>query len=97
MILNFVDIIILKRLKEAQLSSGYDVMQHLNRRFRFLPSPGTVYSALYSLERQNLIEARTDQGKTTYKLTKRGEEHLKSISCATDTTKAFFSYLFSGH
>ena len=60
---NFLDIIILKHLKNNSPISGYDVIKLLHKRFHMLPSPGTVYSLLYSLERQNLIEGTDNRGK----------------------------------
>jgi DNA-binding PadR family transcriptional regulator len=90
-----MDIIILKQLKNNSSSSGYDVIKYLHKKFHMLPSPGTIYSILYTLERQNLIEGKMNQRKRVYKLTLLGEKHLKNIVDTKTHIQAFFSYIFS--
>lgn len=92
---NFMDLIILKHLKNSQPISGYDVIKYLHRKFHMLPSPGTVYSLLYSLERQNLIQGKTNNGKRMYKLTNQGEKLLTNIHTARTNIQFFFSCIFS--
>ena len=75
--------------------SGYDVIKYLHKNFRMLPSPGTVYSILYSLERQELIEGRMDQGKRVYNLTSQGETCLKDIGITKTRIQALLSHVFS--
>jgi DNA-binding PadR family transcriptional regulator len=90
-----MDIIILKHLKNNHPMSGYDVIKYLHKKFHMLPSPGAVYSLLYSLERKNLIKGNTNQGKRVYKLTNRGEELLREISITRNHIHAVFSSVFS--
>lgn len=90
-----MDIIILKHLKNNHPISGYDIIKHLHQKFHMLPSPGTVYSVLYSLERQNLIQGRISNGKRVYKLTKQGEKRLTNIHTAETNIQSFLSYIFS--
>jgi DNA-binding PadR family transcriptional regulator len=90
-----MDIIILKHLKNNHPMSGYDVIKYLHRKFHMLPSSGTVYSLLYALERQKLIEGRIDNGKRVYKLTSQGEKLLKNICTAKNNIQSFLSYIFS--
>jgi DNA-binding PadR family transcriptional regulator len=90
-----MDIIILKHLKNNHPMSGYDVIKYLHKNFHMLPSPGAVYSLLYSLERKNLIKGNTNQGKRVYKLTNRGEELLREISITRNYIHAVFSSVFS--
>jgi len=52
---NFRGIMILAELKTGPLS-GYDVISLVQNRFHLLVSSGIVYSLLYSLERNGLIE-----------------------------------------
>jgi DNA-binding PadR family transcriptional regulator len=87
-----MDMIILNYLKCNPLVSGYEIMMHLHKRFNVLVSPGTIYSALYALERQNLVEADNDQGKRTYKLTKKGEIE---IQITKESINAVLSSIFS--
>jgi len=53
---NFMDILILAQLREGLPMSGYDFIAFIHKKFRILMSPGTVYSVLYSLERDGLIK-----------------------------------------
>jgi DNA-binding PadR family transcriptional regulator len=90
-----MDIIILKHLKNNNHISGYDVIKHLHQKFHMLLSPGTVYSILYSLERQNLIQGYVNNGKRVYKLTKQGEKFLANICTAKTSIQSFLSDVFS--
>jgi DNA-binding PadR family transcriptional regulator len=90
-----MDIIILKHLKNNHPMSGYDVIKYLHKKFHMLPSPGTVYSILYSLERQNLIEGKMNQGKRVYKLANQGENLLNQICSTRNNIKSVLSSIFS--
>ena len=92
---DFLDIIILKHLKNGRLLSGYDVIRLLHRKFHILTSPGTVYSILYSLERQNLIEGMMEQGKRLYRLTGEGEKLLGQTCGTNDHIQAVIFSIFS--
>ncbi len=70
---NFMDILILSMLRAAPLS-GYDVITSIFTKFDFLPSSGSVYSLLYALEREGLIQGGWNGRKRVYTLTQRGEE-----------------------
>ena len=52
---SFMDTIIMTELQNGPIS-GYDVISYIHNKFGFLASSGTVYSLLYSLERNGLIE-----------------------------------------
>ena len=96
LIQNFMDIIVLKLLRNNHLTSGYDLIRHFHERFRMLVSSGTVYSILYSLERQGFLEGNFDGRRRVYKLTKQGEEFLKKICLTHERSYAVFSSIFSG-
>lgn len=49
--------------------SGYDIITYIHNKHGFLVSSGTVYSLLYALERNNLIEGIWIDRKRVYKLT----------------------------
>jgi len=70
---NFMDILILSELRRAPMS-GYDVITSIFRRFNFLPSSGSIYSLLYTLEREGLIKGGWNGRKRIYVLTSKGEE-----------------------
>ncbi len=59
--------------------SGYDIIGFIHNKFRMLVSSGTVYSLLYSMEREGLIKGRWNQRKRVYMLTEKGEETIKAI------------------
>jgi len=80
---NFLDILVLAELRNGPLS-GYDVIAFIHNKFRLLVSSGTVYSLLYSLERDGLIAGSWSQRKRVYKLTDKGEETIKAIMNAND-------------
>jgi DNA-binding PadR family transcriptional regulator len=89
---NFMDIIILAELKTGPLS-GYDVISFIHNKFHLLVSSGTVYSLLYSLERNGLIEGTWNERKRVYKLTEKGEETIETILGASDKIKNFITSL----
>lgn len=74
-----MDVFILKEMKRNSNLSGYDVVVSIHKKFGILLSSGTVYSALYSLERSGLIKGKKSSRKTIYKLTAKGEETLHAI------------------
>jgi DNA-binding PadR family transcriptional regulator len=47
---SFMDTIVMAELQNGPIS-GYDVISFIHNKFGFLVSSGTVYSLLYSLER----------------------------------------------
>jgi len=80
---NFLDVLVLAELRNGPLS-GYDVIAYIHNKFHLLVSSGTVYSLLYSLERDRLITGAWSQRKRVYKLTDRGEETIRAIMNAND-------------
>jgi DNA-binding PadR family transcriptional regulator len=89
---NFMDIIILAELRAGPLS-GYDVISFIHNKFHLLVSSGTVYSLLYSLERNALIEGTWSERKRVYKLTEKGEKTIDTILSANDKIKNFITGL----
>jgi len=89
---NFMDIIILAELRNGPLS-GYDVISFIHGKFHLLVSSGTVYSLLYSLERNGLIEGTWNERKRVYKLTEKGVKTIDTILSANDKIKSFMTSL----
>ena len=89
---NFMDIIVLAELRDSALS-GYDVISFIHNKFHLLVSSGTVYSLLYSLERNGLIEGKWNERKRVYKLTEKGEKTIKAILNANDKIQLFITQL----
>jgi DNA-binding PadR family transcriptional regulator len=89
---NFMDIIILAELRNGPLS-GYDVISFIHNKFHLLVSSGTVYSLLYSLERNGLIEGTWNERKRVYQLTEKGKKTIETILSANDKIKNFITGL----
>ena len=89
---NFMDIIILAELKTGPLS-GYDVISFIHNKFHLLVSSGTVYSLLYSLERNGLIEGTWNERNRVYNLTEKGEKTIETILGANDKINHFITSL----
>ncbi|MEM3579484.1 MAG: PadR family transcriptional regulator [Candidatus Bathyarchaeia archaeon] len=89
---NFMDIIILAELRKGPMS-GYDVISFIHNKFNLLVSSGTVYSLLYSLERNGLIEGAWNERKRVYKLTEKGAKTIETILNANDKIKNFITGL----
>jgi len=79
----FLDVLVLAELRSGPLS-GYDVIAFIHNKFRLLVSSGTVYSLLYSLERDGLIRGVWNQRKRVYQLTEKGEDTIKTRMNAND-------------
>jgi len=80
----FKDVIILNHLKINPVVTGNQIVAYIHRELGILVSPGMIYSALYLLERQKLVEANHDQEKRTYRLTKKGESEIQKIKDSID-------------
>jgi len=85
---SFTDILILAELRKGSLS-GYDIIGLLHKRFGILMSSGTVYSLLYSMERDGLIKGVWNQRKRVYILTEKGEQNTKVITKANEEIQSF--------
>ncbi len=93
---NFLDTLILMKLNEGSMSA-YDVITYIRRRFQIAISPGLVYSHLYCLERDGVVEGRSTQRKRIYELTRRGEEDVKAILDLKDKILGLVVNLFIAH
>ena len=89
---NFMDVIIMAELRNGPLS-GYDVISYIHNKFNLLVSSGTVYSLLYSLERNGLVEGVWDERKRIYKLTEKGQKTIETILSANDKIKGFMAII----
>ena len=71
--------------------SGYDVISFIHNKFGFLASSGTVYSLLYSLERNGLVEGIWIERKRVYKLSEKGAKTITTILNSHDKIKGFIA------
>jgi len=85
---NFMDVLILTQIKKRSLS-GYDIIAHIHAKYGILLSSGTVYSLLYSLERQGLIRGVWSKRKRIYELTERGEQNIRAVMKANEEIQNF--------
>ena len=58
---------------------GYDVIMFIHNEFGILLSSGTVYSVIYSMERNGLVSGMWRKRKRVYKLTNKGEKAIKNM------------------
>lgn len=75
---NFTDLLILKHLLKVPPVSGYEILNYLRQKFDVPFSPGTIYGAIYSLERHGLVEGQGCEIGRTYKLTNEGKKMIKT-------------------
>ena len=76
----FLKPFILTKLKNSTSLSGYDLVEIIHQQFGFWLSPGTVYSALYSMERNGLIKPLCvrpfESRRRAYMITEEGKKVL---------------------
>jgi DNA-binding PadR family transcriptional regulator len=87
---SFMDTIIMAELQNGAIS-GYDVITYIHTKFGFLVSSGTVYSLLYSLERNGLLEGVWIERKRVYKLTEKGARTIEAILNSQDKIRSFMA------
>lgn len=75
---NFLDILVLTEMKDKPLS-GYDVIGLIHKKYDVLLSSGTIYSQLYSLEREGIIRGEQNKRRRVYELTEVGEQAIGDI------------------
>jgi DNA-binding PadR family transcriptional regulator len=87
---NFLDVIVLSELRTGTFS-GYDIISLIHHKYHLLISSGTIYSLLYSLERNGLVEGFWEERKRIYQLTKKGAHTVETLRTANPELKAFAS------
>jgi DNA-binding PadR family transcriptional regulator len=75
---HFLDLIILSLSKKGSIT-GYDAMNYVNDNFNIILSPGTVYSTIYSLERQNCLVGNHVGDKRCYSITETGLQKIETF------------------
>ncbi len=75
---NFLDVIALTDIANEP-TSGYEILRRVQQKFGILVSSGTVYSLLYSLERDGLTKGVWTKRKRVYELTERGKQNIKDV------------------
>jgi len=62
--------------------ASHDVIAIISDRHHILLSSGTVYTCLYTLERDGLVKGSLNSGKRVFTLTERGKETAREFSNA---------------
>ncbi len=69
---NNLSLIVLKSISNKDLS-GYDIIKTIDKNFLTRLSPGTIYPLLYSLQKEEILEMKSEGKKRKlYKLTEKG-------------------------
>jgi len=91
---HFMDLLIMSALYcYGGHISGYDVIKYLQLKYHFLPSSGTVYSCLYSMEREGLLRGEQNGRKRIYALTRHGAETARAILNGRDRILNFIAMI----
>jgi len=69
---------------KKRTQSGYDVIAFIHNKFHLLMSSGSIYSTLYSLEWDGLIQGNWAKRKRVYALSDKGEKTIQAIMNASD-------------
>lgn len=72
----FLDLVLLSMLTGKALY-GYKIIAIIHKEFGILLSPASLYPLLHELEAQKLIKSNSDNGRTFYQLSPRGEETFR--------------------
>jgi DNA-binding PadR family transcriptional regulator len=84
-----LDIIIVMHFKQEPFS-GYDVIQFVHKQLNVLLSPGTIYSTLYAMERDDLLVTFMVPNRRMFKATEKGLRLPKLLS-SPDEIAAFLA------
>ena len=76
---DFLDLIILSELGNGEHTSGYDLIHFIHEKYGVLISPGTIYSKLYSLEREGFITGCSNERKRVYEITDLGKQFADAV------------------
>ena len=85
---SLIETFILAELNDDPLS-GYDVNGLIHKRFDVVVSPGTIYSLLYSLERDGLIKGAQERNRRVYTLTEEGKKNKEVIKKVNEEIQKF--------
>jgi len=75
---SFLDVLVLAELRNCSMS-GYDIIRFIHRKFGVLVSSGTVYSRLYTLERNGWIRGISTNRKRVYALSEESKHNIEPI------------------
>ena len=73
---SLMDVIILSIVKDGSIT-GYDAIGYIHEKYGVMMSAGTVYSHLYSLERDGLIIGDVNEKSRIFAITENGKKILE--------------------
>jgi DNA-binding PadR family transcriptional regulator len=88
---DLLEVLILKSIKESSELTGYKIMKEFFEKLGILLSSGTIYSTLYSLEREGLVKGEMKRHRV-YSLTQRGERFI-NVLLSDQTTRQLLTLL----
>jgi DNA-binding PadR family transcriptional regulator len=71
--------LILKAVKNGNGPTGYNMMMRFSEKFGMMPSSGTIYSTLHSLEGKDLVQSDMRGRSRTYMLTDNGKSFIGTL------------------
>jgi DNA-binding PadR family transcriptional regulator len=74
LIKDFMDIFVLAELSDGKARSGFDFTLFFHKKFSIMLSSGTIYSQLYRLERNGLLQRKVLFRKTIYSNTEKAQK-----------------------
>ena len=89
---SFLDMLILTKLRKEP-KSAYGIFVSIDRKLRFRVNSSTVYSIVYSLMRDGLIENSEQRRAKVYRLTDKGERTVQAFLNTRKHTQAFLASL----
>jgi len=94
---SFLDIIILQVIAIKGKAGGYELNRFLTDRFKRNLSSGTLYAAMYLLERKGLIQGEAVDRKTVYSLSQKGVTLLDNIRSSDEELRRFTALIFGNN
>ncbi|WNZ28338.1 MAG: PadR family transcriptional regulator [Candidatus Bathyarchaeota archaeon] len=90
-----LDVIILANMPENGPTSGYDIMKLCQKKFGIKVSPSTIYSILFKLEKDRLIQGGFQYKKRVYSITKEGKRNLSKVTMNKEKLRNFFDEIIN--
>jgi PadR family transcriptional regulator PadR len=87
-----LDMAILARLEDKPVN-GYDMTIFFMKKFGAAISTSTVYSTLYSMERNGLVKGKYNRRSRVYELTEKGKNTLEDARSTLEEIQGFIKTL----
>lgn len=91
---SFLDIVLLVNIQKSSDLGGYDIIKLIREKFGIVINPGTIYSFLYSLERDGLLKGEIYERKRIYNVTEKGEEKIEKLLETKQNTLKMISKIY---